>query len=646
MKKHFFTLLGLFSGFLWIEMATAQSGSSLEQIFEKEALFHSKGAHSIQLATPANGLNIDVKYYKCFWYINPANDSIMGKVSIVFTPKDQAVNQFTLDLANNMVVENARFRGQTVSTSFTAASTLQINLGTQSLLPGQLDSLVIRYRGKPIPSPFGSFSRTLHAGVPVIYTLSEPYGAKDWWPCKQALSDKADSIDITLYTPAPNVAVANGLLKKQTEANGIRSYFWKHKYSIVTYLIAIAVTNYAHFQYKAVLSSGDSLPIENYSYPENLAQWQTEMAPIVPMMQDFDTLVSPYPFSKERYAHVQFAFGGGMEHQTISFMQNTNLGLQAHELIHHWFGNKITCGSWQDIWLNEGFATYFAALVYVRLGLSSWPQESQQWINLITQQPGGSVFCSDTTDLYRIFSGRLSYGKGAMLLHMLRWEMGDAAFWTALRNFIRDPDLIWGFAKTPDLVAHLEAACGKNLTEFFNDWYKGEGFPNITGTATKNGNLLEVHLSQTSSHPSVSFFEMNIPVKVSGNGWDTIVVLPFSSNGQNFSFAFSGPINTVLFDPDKKYLARYTISQITGNGTPIAFPELELYPNPGQDKIQLLGLDENTHLFILDAKGKIWKKIPFEGQQDALDVTSLSQGVYFFHFQSSKGAKIKKWIKN
>ena len=625
-----------------------QSGAQslfLNQIAEKESLLHSKRGSSVALSTPANGLNIDVKYYRCFWYVNPANDSIKGKVSLVFTPKSEGVGQFTLDLASNMVVESARFRGQPVATSFTAASTLLINLGGQTLLPGQTDSLVIRYRGRPIPSPFGSFSRTTHAGVPIVYTLSEPYGAKDWWPCKQALSDKADSIDITLYTPAPFVGVSNGLLKKQTESAGIRTYFWKHKYPIVTYLIAIAVTNYAQFRYDAVLSSGDTLPIYNYCYPESQNSWQTGMVPIVGMMQDFDTLVSPYPFAKEKYAHAQFAFGGGMEHQTISFMQNTDIGLQAHELIHHWFGNQITCGTWQDIWINEGFATYFAALEYVKAGLSSWPQEGQQWIDLITQQPGGSVFCSDTTDLFRIFNGRLSYGKGAFLLRMLRWELGETAFWNGIRSFITDPNLVWGFAKTPDLIAHFEAASGRDLDEFFSDWYRGEGYPSFTGTTQINGNQLSINLNQSQSHPSVAFFEMKVPVKVSGSGWDSTLVLNVSSNGQSYLFTLPGSIGSVQFDPERLLLALFNIDQVTATGGAIAFPELQVYPNPGREVLQFRGLDENTRLEFRDVAGRTLKTVYCTGNSDKTGVSDLSPGIYFMHFHSPKGLKMLKWVK-
>lgn len=625
----FFTLV-LFSFLMgkFTFPAIGQNGSSLLQLAEKEAHMH--GLAQTQLATPANGRNIDVQYYRCHWLVNPANDSIRGKVAIVFKPQSAPVQIFTLDMANNLLIESARFRNQPVNYQFSGPGTLTINLSPQTLQSGETDSLVIRYRGRPVASPFGSFTRTVHSGIPIIYTLSEPYGAKDWWPCKQALSDKADSVLITIYTPTAFRGVSNGLLVRQTEANGIRTSFWKHKYPITTYLIAIAITNYAHFQYKAVLASGDTLPIDNYCYPENLSAWQTGMAPIVGMIQDFDTLISPYPFAKEKYGHAEFAFGGGMEHQTISFMQNTNLGLQAHELVHHWFGNMVTCASWQDIWLNEGFATYFAGLEYVKAGFSTWPQEGQQWIDFITQEPGGSVFCSDTTDLYRIFSGRLSYAKGAMLLRMLQWQIGDSAFWAGIRSYIRDPQLVHGFARTQDLIDHMEQASGTQLDDFFADWYKGQGYPIFTISGDQQGNSFNLNLSQVSAHNSVSFFEAFVPIKLYWPGGDTLIRIYHTQNNQVFNLQLPYLIDSIAFDPERYLLAK---SNVFWNPTGIpksqVLPPLRVVPNPGSGFVSVEGAEPGETLILENIQGKEVFRINLSLASSGFNLSPMAPGLYF-----------------
>ena len=155
-----------------------------------------------------------------------------------------------------------------------------------------------------------------------MWTLSQPYGARDWWPCKQTLSDKIDSLDVYVTCPAAYRSAGNGLrVAEYLDASGQKVCHWRHRYPIATYLVCMAVTDYVEYFDYADIQSG-TLPIQNYVYAEELTYAQQNSPLAVPMMELFDSLFIPYPFAQEKYGHVMFGWGGGMEHQTMSFMGN------------------------------------------------------------------------------------------------------------------------------------------------------------------------------------------------------------------------------------------------------------------------------------------------------------------------------------
>jgi aminopeptidase N len=352
-----------------------------------------------------------------------------------------------------------------------------------------------------------------------------------------SLNDKIDSIDVQVTTPLFYRAASNGILAAEIpKGDSTTTFHWRHRYPIVTYLIAIAVTEYEVFSDFVPVPDGPDIEVLNYVYAEDLDEAVNRLDATVGIMEFFNQRFGLYPFADEKYGHAQFGFGGDIEHQTMSFMGGFSHGLQAHELAHQWFGNKVTLGSWQDIWLNEGFATYLDGLTY-EAGL--YPTDWRSWlagkIASVTSRPDGAVFVDDTTNVARIFSGRLSYNKGAMLLYMLRWKLGDDDFFQAVRNYVDDPALAFDFARTADLQRHLEAQSGQKLDEFFDDWFYGEGYPSYTVQWKAGSDQVELTLFQQTSHPSVDFFEMPVPIRVSGHGQDTLLRLDHTFSGQEFA---------------------------------------------------------------------------------------------------------------
>jgi aminopeptidase N len=409
------------------------------------------------------------------------------------------------------------------------------------------------------------------------------------------------------------------------------------------YLIAVAVTNYEVYSDYAY-PGGVPVEILNYVYPEDKADIMPRTAQTVPVMELFSQLFTEYPFITEKYGHAQFGWGGGMEHQTMSFMGRFDYEIIAHELAHQWFGNMITLNSWKDIWLNEGFATYLAGMSYEHMFDGYyWPFWKSQNISYVTSEPGGSVYVDDTTSVGRIFNSRLSYSKGALLLHMLRWVCGEEAFFGGVRNYLNDPALRYGFAGTADLKRHLEATSGKDLTEFLNDWYYGQGYPSYNVICRQIGaGDYEVEIRQTQSDASVSFFEMPVPVRFSGNGNDTVIVFDHTENAQKFRIYPGFEVDSVKFDPEQWLISASNTEKLYRKSELVGY-----YPNPTSDFIRI-SLPEGilTGLFLYDISGRaINVGYVLEGTVVSLDVRDLSAGLYFIKLQTGGENQIIKIVR-
>lgn len=593
--------------------------------------------------------NYDIKYHRCEWELDPAVYHIKGAITSYFKPTVVGFNQMEFDLSDSLTVDSVKYHHSLLSFSHLPADILQINL--PSVIPmNTLDSITVYYQGIPPSSGFGSFVQSSHNGTPVIWTLSEPYGAKDWWPCKQSLNDKIDSVDVFVTTPQINRVASNGILLSEVLSGNNKIFHWKSKYPIAAYLVAIAVTDYAFYSDFVPLPNGGSLEVLNYVFPENLAAAQASTPDIINIIKFYDSLTIVYPFANEKYGHAQFGWGGGMEHQTMTFLVNFGFSLMAHECAHQWFGDYITCGSWQDIWLNEGFATYFEGLTQERFYPGNWMSWKANKIGSITSAPDGSVLCDDTTSVNRIFSGQLSYDKGSYLLHMLRWKMGDSLFFLSIKDYLNDPLLSGKYAHTTDLISHLETTSGQNLTNFFNQWYYNQGYPSYHLYWGQTGNSVTLKVDQTTSHSSVAFFEMPIPVKFVGQSKDTTIVFDHHSSGQQFTATVNFPIVSVQFDPELWILsANNTITGISEY--PSADDQVMLYPNPAKNLLNVLSLNNaNTVEFIeiTDVTGRsVYKSDKYKGIQKviSIDISQLKKGSYFIKIALKSGVNTKAFVK-
>jgi aminopeptidase N len=593
--------------------------------------------------------NFDVKYYRCQWELDPAVRYISGSVTVYFTTTAPAAS-ITLDMMNTLRADSVKQRNTTLAFNQTV-NTIEINFPS-SIAIGMLDSVSIYYKGIPANTGFGSFIQSSHAGVPVIWSLSEPYGSRDWWPCKNGLDDKADSIDVLITHPAIYKAASNGLLQSERAVAGNKTLtHWKHRYPIASYLICFAVTNYVVFNNTVQLGI-ITLPMQTHCYPESLAAFQANTPKVLNSMLFFNNRFGDYPFIKEKYGHVQFGWGGGMEHQTATFLVSTDESLMAHELAHQWFGDKITTYSWQDIWLNEGFATHLAAMYMEHTYPANILITRRSVINNITNVPGGSVKVNDTTSVNRIFDGRLSYNKGSYLIFMLRFVLGDAVFFKAINNYLKDPALAYGFARTSDLKRHLEQESGKDLTRFFAQWYEGEGYPTYNVQwSTLGSSHVKIVMNQTTSHASVPFFEMPVALKFKNATREKTVIVKNTSNAQQFVEQIGFMPDTVLVDPEYWIISRNNTTQktaLTNSGEGMA----DIYPNPVANPLYIFLHDFNASsaaLHIVNAEGKLMYKqtVPLVNGAELLQIPTQqwARGLYIIHIQAGDKKIVKQVIR-
>jgi len=582
--------------------------------------------------------NFQVIYYRCIWDIDPAVRYIKGNVTSHFITNSSS-NSISYDLATQLTVDSVYYHGSKISFS-RPTDLLQINFPA-NISASQKDSVTIFYKGIPPNTAFGSFVQDFHNGTPVIWTLSEPYGSRDWWPCRNGVDDKADSIDFIISCPNAYRASSNGMLTNETDNGITRTAFYKHRYPIASYLVAFAVTNFKVLNHSVQLGN-INLPMITYCYPEDENAFQVNTPKVLQSLSVFHQYFSAYPFINEKYGHTQFGWGGGMEHQTNSFITSPNENLMAHELAHQWFGDKVTCGSWQHIWLNEGFATYLSYFYFEKIDPAGHLSRIKSLNNSITSLPDGSVFVEDTTNIGRVFSSRLSYNKGAYLLHMLRWVVGDTLFFRGLRQYVNDPALAYGFAKTNDLKRNLEQISNKNLTEFFNDWFIGQGYPSYTVKWTQNKNdWARITVSQTTSHASVSFFEMPLALKFKKGSQEKTVVVNNTKNNEIFWEEIGFKADTVIIDPDYWVLSKNNVSvkeaALAGPGN-----EIKVYPVPTSSTDVTLSIknpvEKTMMLRIFNTAGQlVWQQqinTPGRDEQVQINISRFSAGVYLLHINA------------
>ena len=635
-------------GLIFVQIyAQKNEEAERKSMIKKELLKYSK---MVDYNVNPNTLNYDLRYQRLELDLDPAQQFVSGTVTSHFVP-NQNISSIYFDLSDALTVSEVKYHGAILP--FTQLATKELKIDFPAVIPSSsLDSLSIKYSGAPDTggSAGDAFTVSTQNGTPVLYTLSEPYGAQEWFPTKQSLNDKIEKVDLKINTPSQYNVASNGKLYSETLLPGNRKLtFWQTNYPIPAYLIALGITNYTKLN---DTMGSPAFPFVNYLYPSTTSN-STVMSNIEwtkTVMNTFEQYFGPYPYRNEKYGHMQFGWGGGMEHATMSSMGSWGRGIIAHELAHQWFGDKVTCGAWNDIWLNEGFATFGEHLANEKLLMtnSQFMSYLSSEMNYITSSSGGSVYVSDTNlgNTGAIFSGRLSYSKGGYVVRMIKWILGDDVFYSALKDYHSRPELAYGYAKTADLKNSLLMSTGKDFTEFFNDWIYGQGHPTyqIRWNQTSD-QMLRFKVSQTTSHSSVNFFEMPLPIKVNGTGGQVAyLVLNHTTKNQNFAEQIDFPVSSVQFNYENQILQRN--STVTKDTTILAVNDsgkdpVKVYPNPVKNSLSVSGITKDQQYEVYSMDGKMIKTGTYSSGK-TIDVNTLTKGVYLLKIENQNLKFIKE----
>lgn len=662
MKKLVNLSLALFS-FIIINAQSNYCAQHKAQYFNKKM----SGAQSTSAIPLEN--KYDLKFYHLNVNVERNTSFISGNVlsrALVVVP---SLDSFAFVLHQNHTIDSVYING--VKQSFVRRDSL-VNASVGTPIPqNQLFDAVVYYQGT---SPTGnaaaigdgySTGTSGSWGNQVSWSLSESLCAYHWFPCKQDLRDKIDSSWVYATTDSANMVGSNGILKNVVTIGDKKRYEWKSTHPIDYYLISVATAKYRAYNLyaKPQYLLNDSIFIQNFIYDNaiNNPAWATQktaLDKIVPTIELESKLYGMYPFYNEKYGHSMAPFGGGMEHQTMTSLGFFDFEIDAHELGHQWWGDNVTCAAWKDIFMNEGWASYTEYLCDEYLPTISGNTATAKMLsvhNSVMSQTGGSCYFTnaDTMNANIIFSSRLTYDKGSAVIHSLRYEINnDSVFFPAIRAF--QNTYKGSTASVIDFRDFMATYSGINFTQFFNQWYYGQGYPTFNVSWNQASNVFSLKSTQNQSFPSsVPLFMTHVDYRITRTAMpDTIVRLFHGQTIEYYSFALTGTVTGIGVDPNNWILNKVGTNThditLGAEELNIDSPQVFVGPNPTSDALNIyLYNNDKATVEVFDITGKTIMTQNINAHAE-FDISKYANGIYTVNVKNKQGEVIKtsKVVKN
>jgi aminopeptidase N len=642
--------LGLFSVLSVCLAGTAAGQAESYEILwgpkrEASALRPAAGSEPIASAPAAAGF--DVLHYAIDIEIDPVAKTVAGHVDVTLSVTAPILESIDLYLKDNMTVSAVSMGA--VPLAFTRpADRIHILLGGTRAI-GETLTVRVDYNGAPVDQGLRFRSK-------VIYNLSEPDMARNWFPCYDEPWDKATS-EMICTVPSSLYCVSNGvLLSIMDRPDGKRTFHWSTQYVHSTYVISVAISAYSQFSQWYRYAPSDSMRMPYYVYPEKLAAAQVSFSNAPAMMEFFSDTFGEYPFLGEVYGCALAEVGGAMENFTCTtYGQALVTGTHAydwvvaHEMAHSWFGNSVTLAGWPDVWLNEGFATYADALWHEHTGGTPSLDARMSYFK-------SEYFAEDAASRFPMYNpvslwGATVYEKGAWVLHMLRYLVGDGAFFDALRLY--HVTYAYSNATTENFQAVCESVSGIDLDSFFGEWVYQAGYPEYeyAWTAYSDGSRYHLDLFVDQVQTDAPVFTLPVEIRVTTTAGSSTQGLPVESAHEVYQLVFDDEPVGVEFDPSNRILKTAAMvptglaadTPVRGGAPAIA---VRVSPNPARGTARidfLLGEESDVALDVYDAAGRCvassrraaltpgWNALAVGNGSDArLD----RSGVYFYRLRA------------